>query len=105
MRKIKFNELGRAQLDEPINVGDVIEVTDMYGIKSTLMVCIDEDNSTPCGSCMFNINKGPTCAAIVYAPFVKYGNILSPCSSLLLDDGKDYKYWRTYELQCKGGRS
>lgn len=92
MKKIKFNEMCKAQLDEPINVGDIIEVTYMSGVKYILMVCIDEENSTPCHSCVFNTNGGHVCDKIVRASFSKYNRSFSPCSALLLNDGKGYKF-------------
>lgn len=92
MRKMKFDRDYLAHLDEPLNVGEVIEFTDRRGMKSHLIVCIDEDNSTPCRSCPFNINGSHICEAIVSTSFANDGRALSPCSALLLGDGKYYKF-------------
>ena len=91
MRKIKFDKNYLAHLREPLKVGDIIEVTDMHGTKYTLMVCIDEDNSTSCGSCVFGNTEWAVCEETISTSFDKYGRFFSPCSSLLLNDGKDYK--------------
>lgn len=92
MRKIKFDRDCLAYLMEPLSVGDIIEVTDMHGKKYTLMVCIDEANSTSCKSCVFNTNGGPVCESTISAPFVERIMDLSPCNALLLNDGKYYKF-------------
>lgn len=92
MRKIKFDQNFKAHLDEPLNVGDIIEVTDRYGIKSALMVCIDEDNSTSCSECVFNTNGGSVCEEMIRTSFAEYGRVLSPCSALLLNNGKGYRF-------------
>lgn len=51
MRKLKFNSDGVAYLYEPLTVGDIIEITDMDGMKSNVMVCVDKDNSSDCRFC------------------------------------------------------
>ena len=92
MREIKFDRNCSAHLREPLSVGDIIEVTDMHGTKSTLMVCIDEYKSTSCRSCVFNTNGGSVCEETVRTSFDEYNRVFSPCNSLLLNDGKDYKF-------------
>lgn len=102
MRKMKFNRQYLTHLSEPLNVGDIIEFTDRLGMKSHLIVCIDEDKSTPCRSCPFNTDGSTVCESAVSTSFAKNGGVLSPCSALLLNDGKDYKfqhciYYRTLD--------
>lgn len=99
MRKIKFDRNCSTYLDEPLSVGDIIEVTDMHGTKYTLMVCIDEDKSTSCRSCVFSTNGGSVCEEMIRTSFDEYGRVFSPCNSLLLNDGKHYK--RTHCIYYK----
>ena len=91
MRKIKFNSNHVAYLDEPLSIGDIIEVTDMHGMKYNLMVCINEDNSADCRSCAFDHNGISLCDEIIYAPF-SWDTFLHPCNAALLNDGKKHTF-------------
>lgn len=92
MREIKFGRNCIAHLRDPLIIGEIIEVTCAHGIKYTLMVCIDEDKSTSCRSCVFNTNGGSVCDEALRTSFDEYNRVFSPCNSVLLNDGKEYKH-------------